>query len=78
MADAAPVKAESINLTVRDQTGGEVQFKVKPTTKFSKVRERKLCSKPRQRYAGSCKHGTWLQILTAYCEKKALNAMSVR
>jgi hypothetical protein len=52
MADAPPVKAESINLTVRDQTGGEVQFKVKPTTKFSKVRERKLCRKARQRHAG--------------------------
>jgi hypothetical protein len=37
MADGE-AKPEAINLTVRDQSGGEVQFKVKPTTKFGKVR----------------------------------------
>ncbi len=31
------IKAESINIMVRDQTGGEVHFKVKLTTKFTKI-----------------------------------------
>jgi hypothetical protein len=42
MADG-DVKAESLNIVVRDQTGGELQFKVKPTTKFGKVRFPQPC-----------------------------------
>mmetsp|Transcript_13962 Transcript_13962/g.40484 ORF Transcript_13962/g.40484 Transcript_13962/m.40484 type:complete len:92 (+) Transcript_13962:62-337(+) len=38
------VKAETINILVRDQTSGEVHFKVKPHTKFSKVMDA-YCSK---------------------------------
>ncbi len=38
------IKAETINIVVRDQTGGEVHFKVKPQTKFSKVIDA-YCSK---------------------------------
>ncbi|KAG1681636.1 hypothetical protein FOA52_014145 [Chlamydomonas sp. UWO 241] len=37
MEGSGEVKAETINVLVRDQTGGEVHFKVKPQTKFGKV-----------------------------------------
>jgi len=35
---AEEVKAEALNLIVRDQSGHEVNFKVKATTKFDKAR----------------------------------------
>lgn len=38
MADGA-VKGEALTIVVKDATGGEVQFKVKTTTKFQKVFE---------------------------------------
>ena len=41
MADG-DVKAESLSLTVKDQSGGELQFKVKHTTKFGKVCSRQF------------------------------------
>ncbi|GAX73746.1 hypothetical protein CEUSTIGMA_g12692.t1 [Chlamydomonas eustigma] len=40
----APAPAETINIIVRDQSGGEVHFKVKPHTKFTKVFDA-YCSK---------------------------------
>lgn len=33
----AEPKAEAINIVVKDQTGGEVHFKIKKSTKFAKV-----------------------------------------
>jgi len=38
------IKNETISIVVRDQTGGEVHFKVKPHTKFAKVFDA-YCSK---------------------------------
>ena len=32
-----PCPMQTINIVVRDQSGGEVHFKVKPNTKFTKV-----------------------------------------
>ncbi|KAI8470056.1 MAG: small ubiquitin-like modifier 2 [Monoraphidium minutum] len=35
--EAGQPKGEHLNLIVKDATGGEVQFKVKSTTKFGKI-----------------------------------------
>jgi hypothetical protein len=38
--DTKPNVAQQLSLKVKDQEGGEVTFKVKPSTRFEKVQER--------------------------------------
>ena len=79
---AEPAKAEAINIVVKDQTGGEVHFKIKKSTRFEKVgfglaRRAGGRARPRARCRRlTCFHP--LQVFDAYCAKKSIEPNTVK
>ena len=55
---AEEVKAEALNLIVKDQSGHEVNFKVKATTKFGKARRSRRAGRGR-----AARGGGWSKII---------------